>query len=216
MSPCTSYSSGRRWGPLCRLASPHEENRAVLEVIASGILFGVFFVPSGLPAGCFFLGTSHKSGPMWHTYLQICHSVLPYVLEGWLRQPNFVASARSACSQKSLSGPLSAPSLGPRLVHRLRGYDIMIIVADDAAKRRTSQWLFAKLNAEEQSFQVEISRNADREFWRILSFFSWELRLRLHGADIAPFVAQILDSYEVTQSKIAQIKVTLFAHVNKA
>ena len=42
------------------------------------------------------------------------------------------------------------------------------------------------------------------------------LRPRLHGASIAPFIAQILDSYEVTQSKIAQIKVILFAHVNKA
>ena len=33
---------------------------------------------------------------------------------------------------------------------------------------------------------------------------------------IAPFIAQILDSYEVTPSKIAQIKVILFAYVNKA
>ena len=42
------------------------------------------------------------------------------------------------------------------------------------------------------------------------------LRPRLHGANIAPIIAQILDSYEVTLSEIAQIKVTLFAHVNKA
>ena len=30
------------------------------------------------------------------------------------------------------------------------------------------------------------------------------------------FFAQILDSFEVTLSKIAQIKVTFFAHINKA
>ena len=31
-----------------------------------------------------------------------------------------------------------------------------------------------------------------------------------------PLIAQILDVYEVTPDKFAQIKVTLFAHVDKA
>ena len=38
----------------------------------------------------------------------------------------------------------------------------------------------------------------------------------LLGANVAPFVTQILDSFEVIMSEIGQIKVTLFAHVNKA
>ena len=42
------------------------------------------------------------------------------------------------------------------------------------------------------------------------------LRLRLHEQIKPPLIAQILDLYEVTPDKFAQIKVTLFAHVDKA
>ena len=38
---------------------------------------------------------------------------------------------------------------------------------------------------------------------------------RLNEENIAPFIAQFLVSYEVTQSEISQLKVTIFAHVNK-
>ena len=42
------------------------------------------------------------------------------------------------------------------------------------------------------------------------------LRLCLHGANIVPFIAQILVSYEITLTEFAQSTVNLFVHVNKA
>ena len=41
-------------------------------------------------------------------------------------------------------------------------------------------------------------------------------RQRLHEQIKPPLIAQILDPYEVTPDKFAQINVTLFAHVDKA
>ena len=70
-----------------------------------------------------------------------------------------------------------------------------------------------------------MSHNTDKHYQNTLQLLRFYLssinfpnllRPRLHEQIKPPLIDQILDLYEVTPGKFAQIKVVLFAHVNAA